>query len=365
MHFLRQPTWWKRFILGSIWVPIGAELFLRFLSPVPMLPRYVEAGPHGVRANMPNRTYRHQTPEYTVELRTNSKGMRADVEFPVKKPDGTRRIAVLGDSFAMGYGVNLEETSLSILESMLESELHCEVEILNFAVSGFGPAEQLVVLESEAMQYKPDLVIQYYTSTDLMDDVRSGLFRLEDGALARHRDTYLPAVEIREFLFSFAAYRWLAGESHLFNLTRDAAGSRAKAILATIRSWKPAKQEVASNSDTTSSPSSDSTSKGQLTLAILDRMRDVVESSGAHFQILSIPVRSTRSKFVEYFPADPEDHPYISPLPRFDQADGEMLYWERSHGHWTPLGCRLVAETLAAEILERGLLGAPCIQPTP
>ncbi|MAB71125.1 MAG: hypothetical protein CMJ54_01300 [Planctomycetaceae bacterium] len=365
MNFLGQPGWWKRFILGAIWVPIGAEIFLRLLSPVPMLPRYIEAGPHGVRANMPNQTYRHQTPEYTVELRTNSKGMRADVDFPMKKPENTRRIAVLGDSFAMGYGVNLEETSLSILESMLESELHCEVEILNFAVSGFGPAEQLVVLEAETMQYEPDLVIQYFTSTDLVDDVRSGLFRLENGEPVRDGDTYLPAVEIREFLFSFAAYRWLAGESHLYNIVRDSAGTKAKAIIAMARSWKPANQEVVSDAKASPTAPSDDTSKGELTLAILKRMRDVTESSGAKFEVLSVPVRSNRSKFVERFPGDADVHPFITPLPLFEQADGKMLYWERSHGHWTPLGCRLVAETLAEEILRRGLLGAPCKGLTP
>lgn len=364
MNFLRQATWWKRFVLGAIWVPIGAEIYLRLLAPVPMLPRYIEAGKHGVRANMPNQVYRHQTPEYTVELRTNSQGMRADAEFPLEKPEGTLRIAVLGDSFAMGYGVNLEDTSLSILESILESELQCDVEILNFAVSGFGPAEQLIVLEAEAMQYDPDLVLQYYTSTDLVDDVRSGLFRLENGKLMRAGDSYLPAVRLREFLFSFAAYRWLAGESNLFNLARDAAGTRVKSILAAVRSWTPTEADIDSDTEAAHSKSSKSSSDGSLTLAILDRMRNVVESSGARFEILSIPVRSTRSRFVEYFPADPEDHPFITPLPRFEQADGAMLYWERSHGHWTPLGCRLVAETLAEEILERELLGPPCHQTT-
>ena len=363
MNFLRQPKWWKRFLLGAIWTPVGAEIFLRLLSPVPMLPRYIQAGSHGVRANMPDQTYRHRTPEYTVELRTNSKGMRADVEFSLKKPEGTLRIVVLGDSFGMGYGVDLDETSLSILESMLESELQCDVEILNFSVSGFGPSEELIVLEAEAMQYQPDLVIQYYTSTDLVDDTRSGLFRIEDGELVRSGDTYLPAVKTRELLFSFAAYRWLAGESHLYNLVRDSAGTKVKAILALLRSLKPAEQDTASDKANSSSKSSKNASGADLTLAILDRMRDVVESSGARFEILSVPVRSNRSKFVEYFPGDPDKHPFITPLPLFEQADGRMLYWERSHGHWTPLGCRLVAETLAGEIIERGLLGTPCKSP--
>jgi hypothetical protein len=37
----------------------------------------------------------------------------------------------------------------------------------------------------------------------------------------------------------------------------------------------------------------------------------------------------------------------------------ELLYWERSHGHWTPAAHALSGEALAALIEERGLLPSP------
>ena len=356
MNFLRQARWWRRFILGTFWVPIGAEIYLRLFAPVPMLPRYIEAGKYGVRANMPERTYRHQTPEYEVELRTNAAGMRADEDFPWQKPRNTKRILVLGDSFAMGYGVNFEDTSLYQLEMDLETALQCDVDVINLSVSGFGPAEELITLEKTGLRYSPDLVIQYFTSNDPVDDSRSSLYAIKDGQLQRDRDTYLPAVRIREYLFSFTAYRWLAGESHLYNLFRDLAGSKAKQILAMIRSFR-----VTPEPGSSSTPEEDlASTRDELTLSILSRIQDMSLDAGANFLILSIPVRQSRTEFVDRFPGSSPDLPVVSPISRFNEAGGEMLYWERSHGHWTPLGCRLVADTLLEAITSEDLLGESC-----
>lgn len=359
MPKLPSRRWWMRLAFGAVWTPIAAEIFLRFLAPVPMLPRYIEAGPHGVRANMPSRTYRHQTPEYTVKIQTNSQGMRAETDFEKSKPEGVRRIAILGDSFGMGYGVDLEDSSLHLLGEMLEDKLNCPIEILNFSVSGFGPAEELVVLESEVLQYAPDLVIQYFCSNDPTDDLRAGLFTLKDGELIRSGQEYLPAVKIREFLFSFPTYRWLAGESHFYNLARDRAGGTAKSVLASIRaaarsSKAPMKEPSPRPTDTELSAAQ------QLTVKILEEMKNQVTSHDAEFLILSIPSRKKRDVFVDTFPyADGQDLKIVDPLDSFMSADGKMLYWENSHGHWTPLGCRLVAENLAARILTDHLLD-PC-----
>ena len=356
MNFLKQPKWWMRVLIGAIWIPVGGETFLRFLAPVPMLPRYIKAGPHGVRANMPNQTYRHQTPEYTAEIRINSQGMRADQEFAIAKPSGTKRIAVIGDSFSMGDEANIEDTSLHILEENLEAELECNVEILNFSVSGFGPAEELIVLETTAMQYEPDLVIQYYSPTDPIDDTRANLFVLNDSGLQRANDSYLPKMKTREFFYSLSAYRWLAGESHLYNLLHATAGLKADEIL-TLLGFR-------GNKNLSDSPAEmdaeGPTAQEALTLAILSRMMEVARAGGAEFLILSAPLKESRSEFKETFPDWSGKYPVVSPIASFEEESGSMKHWEESHGHWTPLGCRLVASELTDTILDRGLLGAPC-----
>lgn len=351
---------WLKFVLGALWAPIAAEIFLRLFAPVPMLPRYVMAGPHGVRANMPSETYRHRSADFDIVIRTNSQGMRADRDFTLAKPENTVRIAVLGDSFGMGYEVALDQTSLAHLEHRLAEATGCTVEVLNFSVSGHGPGEQLVVLEAEALKYQPDIVIQMFHSSDLLDDVRSGLFKLENGTLVRGAKTYLPGTEAQEFLFSFGVFRWISGECNLYNLLRDKAGNWGKRLLFLARRNDSALDEAGAGASDESSQTD--ALAGKLTLRILTDMGQKAEAAGARFMVASIPNRAARDRFRDQFPSPHGEfaYPIASPLDRFDAAKGQLLYHERSHGHLTPLGCQLLGEAMAATILEKQLVPARC-----
>ena len=73
--------------------------------------------------------------------------------------------------------------------------------------------------------------------------------------------------------------------------------------------------------------------------------------------ILSIPRRQARNEFTVGFPCTVElELKVVSTLTRFEAARGEMIYWERSDGHWTPLGCCQAVESLTDRILWDGLL---------
>lgn len=89
------------------------------------------------------------------------------------------------------------------------------------------------------------------------------------------------------------------------------------------------------------------------------QIRHVSEQHGAKCLVLSVPTRHNRTTFECQFPRDTADGTYgfdvINPIPSFEQHHGELIYWERSHFHFTPLGCRLVAELLA-ERLKTGYL---------
>jgi len=342
-------------LLSVAYVLIGAEFFLRILAPVPMLPRYICAAEYGIRANEGNRTYWHKTPEYKVHIRTNSKGIRADREIPYDKPEDTKRIIVLGDSFGMGYGVNLEDAFTSQMgKNLLSARITCEV--VNLSCSGHGNAEELIALRNEGLKYDPDLVLLAFHSTDSGDNIRSNLFTLEQDKIVRKADTYLPAVKVRELLFSFAVYRWLAGNCHLYNFLRDRTAIIVKLeILPAIRSLSDrniTKSVIVTNTGTV--PYSD-----RFTLALLKEIQRESLENGARLLILSIPIRRSRAEFVSPFPAceASEQFNVFDPIELFKKQDGNMLYWERSHGHFTPLGCRLVGKGLAETILEFSLLG--------
>ena len=77
----------------------------------------------------------------------------------------------------------------------------------------------------------------------------------------------------------------MAGESHLYNLLRDMAGSKAKQILATFRSRGSEEASGSPDPIEIDGPTAQET----LTLAILSRMMEVARAGGAEFLILSIP----------------------------------------------------------------------------
>ncbi len=359
-----------RVVAGAVWALLAAELFLRLLAPVPMLPRYVVATEFGIRGNQPNQSYVHRTPDYTIEIRTNSAGVRADEEIPTEKPPGIERIVVLGDSFSMGYGVNLEDTFLMEMKGQLEAQGH-RIEIVNLSVSGHGNAEELVMLREEGLKYQPDLVLLSWHRTDLDDNVRSALFALDGDKLVRKNESFLPQVELRQFLFSIAAYRWLAGNSQLYNFLREGAAETAKSVLSTARSIvrkprandtprDPVSGELSDPSMAVAGNDGRRDYRTRLTLALLGELRREASAVGAEFVVLDIPNTTGRSQFNSSFPdlagTDIATLHLVSPLGKFESRPGELIYWERSHFHFTPLGCDLVGASLAEYIRDHELL---------
>ena len=59
------------------------------------------------------------TERFGLQWRTNDQGMR-DRNYSLKKPPGTFRVALVGDSIGAGWGVNAEDRFESILEEALE-----------------------------------------------------------------------------------------------------------------------------------------------------------------------------------------------------------------------------------------------------
>ena len=78
--------------------------------------------------------------------------------------------------------MDVEQCSSSVLEREL-NDAGIPVEVLNCGVSGFSNTEECLYLERELMKYEPDLVLVSFYGNDLVDDVRTGLFRLSDNEL--------------------------------------------------------------------------------------------------------------------------------------------------------------------------------------
>jgi lysophospholipase L1-like esterase len=104
----------------------------------------------------------------------NSDGFRGP-EFPKTKAENSFRIAVLGDSFIEALQVNEADSFCCQLEDILNESApaNCNYEVLNCAVSGYGTAQELLMLQNHVLQLAPDAVLlAIYPGNDLRNNLR-------------------------------------------------------------------------------------------------------------------------------------------------------------------------------------------------
>lgn len=113
------------------------------------------------------------------KLTINSKGLR-DKEYSYDKKPGTKRVLVLGDSFAWGYGVADDEIFTEVLERMIAAHGDTPpVEVINTGVSGWGTDQQYLYLISEGYKYSPGLVLlAFYIENDPVNNSSSRQYGL-------------------------------------------------------------------------------------------------------------------------------------------------------------------------------------------
>jgi lysophospholipase L1-like esterase len=199
---------------------LAEGLVLLILGEQVKFPRHVVAAPFGLRINQPNSTYRHKSPDIEVWFRINSQGMRADHDYPKAKPPGVQRILSLGDSFAIGYEVDVQDCFASVLERELRSRGYA-VEVLNAGVSGYSTAEECLYLERELLQYEPDLVLVSFYTNDISDNLRTRLFKLEDDQLVADHESYVPLGRFGTFLNTNPVLSFLSSYSNAFALLKE------------------------------------------------------------------------------------------------------------------------------------------------
>ncbi len=102
---------------------------------------------------------------------TNHHGLR-DRPYVMAKPEGTYRIALLGSSMDMGWGVGTDETYENRLEDWLNAHamkrgIGRRFEVLNFSVPAYSPLHRLESFRRKARDYQPDMVMYAATMLDL------------------------------------------------------------------------------------------------------------------------------------------------------------------------------------------------------
>jgi hypothetical protein len=160
VRLLGKPTDWGRYHAANVTRPLDDGDFLQF----------------ELKPNV-NQTL------FGKPFTTNEHGMR-DRSYTVEKPEGVYRIALLGSSMDMGWGIGTEETYVNLLEDWLNAHAvkrgsSRRFQVLNFAVAAYSPLQRVEAFRRKALAFKPDMVIYSATMLDnrLMEIHLCDLFR--------------------------------------------------------------------------------------------------------------------------------------------------------------------------------------------
>src|SRR3954463_8195536 len=188
-----SSSWIKNFALAAASVAVALMLgeaalrmagfsYPNFWKPDPVVGTALTPGMEG-----------WQRDEGRAYVKVNSHGLR-DREHAIAKAAGTYRIAVLGDSYAEAMQVELERAFWALLPAKLEA---CgfaggkKVETVNFGVSGYGTAHELLTLQTRVWPYLPDMVLlAFFPGNDVRNNSKDleryrfyPFFSLKDGKL--------------------------------------------------------------------------------------------------------------------------------------------------------------------------------------
>ena len=105
-------------------------------------------------------------------VKINKQGLR-DKEYIKNKNKNVFRIAVLGDSFAEARSIPIEKTFWFLMENELNlcKQNKKKIEVINFGVTEYSTAQQLLTLRHHVWDYEPDIILlAFFSDNDISDN---------------------------------------------------------------------------------------------------------------------------------------------------------------------------------------------------
>jgi lysophospholipase L1-like esterase len=99
-----------------------------------------------------------------------------DVERSREKPEGTLRIACLGDSVGGDCDLPRENACAQLEKQLTAARGGRPVEVLNFSVPGYNTIQEARALETKALAFAPDAVVLLYVINDPYPDLAVSQF---------------------------------------------------------------------------------------------------------------------------------------------------------------------------------------------
>jgi hypothetical protein len=344
-----------RFLLLTLFslgiVLLGLEGAVRLLRPQRNFSVSVNAWDPDIGAvQSPNARGFIHCDEFDIDLIINSKGLR-DREFPYEKPDWTRRILSLGDSFAAGYGVQAEETYAKVLEKRLRERFTGGTawEVLNAAVGSTGTAQQLAYYVREGWKYSPDIVlVGFFISNDFYDNKVSGPYSLKGGQLVKQRVLSTGPRRLQRITHWIPGYAFLSSRSHLLNLIK---------MEASRRHWRNRAAGM-----TRADKQGEQDDLYEMTWSLLRALRDACSERGSQLVVMIIPApigspakqNAWEAELASFL--EGEGIPCLNLGPAYRAASRQDVLNFPHDRHWNAQGHAFAADELLAFLDSQGFV---------
>lgn len=298
--------------------------------------------------------------EYKTVVNINRLGLRAPDTIGYDKSAGVQRVLVVGDSFTEGFGVEIEEAFVTLLEENLNNSGKVRpVQVVNGGVGGYSLEHVLKFLSYEGIKYKPDLILYAFYPDDVGHPSQLG--RLYDLDVDGHLVELPPVMPSKELPFSKQITSFLNNQFYTYRLFNfvllrlfppsvDLSRYSVSAPEVLDRSWSLAAAMLQEMQAVAQSVSAD------LMIVYLPEVFQVIDArweqiaaSSAEPLLRDMPNALLRERIpseVTYFDITPSLRSYHDPSALYYQIDL----------HFTPEGHHLTAKLIADHILERGLL---------
>lgn len=208
-----------------------AEILVRIVAPQPLSPPLTETV-GGLDLLRPDQRERERVPGvFDVEMTIGSQRFRARSDYTLQ-PESGERIAVLGDSFVFGVGVNDDETYPYALAQSMRKHGR-DAEVLNAGIPGLGTGEEALYFRDWVQRFHPAIVVLTVTANDVGDDAARQLFVLQsDGTAVPRSSSELASASGRldklRRINSLGPFRLLCEHSELYSLLRQTISSKMR-----------------------------------------------------------------------------------------------------------------------------------------
>lgn len=372
-----RPFAGNRLLLAGAGLAAGlllAEGLLALLWPqVHRLPAVWEHDDRLGWRHIPGASGRLVTPEFDVEYRIDGQGLRSHRHLDTGLADESG-LLLFGDSFAEGWGVDVELGLAAQLEGALVAVGRPAV-VHNFGVAGYGTDQELLAFEARSDAYLADLVIVLFYGNDLWNNVSRRGIGAERGLKPRfelgHGGLRLTGVPVPRTPPSPTDFRSdLARHSHVGALLRKA--------------WAPQplgeEQLVMYYGGLYGRDAERFRSLWELTEQVLAAFAGAARRQGTRFALVYAPAivqiddgdwRAKRDLHglagEDYDLTKPSrelrdiagrhEIPFLDLYPDFaSAAPGTTLFYRDSH--WTPVAHQVAAQAVARFVLAENLLPA-------